>query len=385
MRGYATVSLGLIGLISCLVNSSCQQSTENIETAEQRGCEYLLSQQGTDGLWHSPNYGNLKSGAAITAFVVYALSDASTNDPTAICRAIDALAPEIRKNGYVTNSDGPDYTNYGSAMLLKTINRKQMETYNDLAVILENYLLDAQLDSEEGYSKDNIDFGGWDLTGYMTGARPTTGTNISVTTEVLEALATVKNPKSESQEPPPRRRDAFQKAKVWLNRTQNQDGGFHFHPQSNHAGNKAGWTDVKDRSGPLSYGTATADGLRLLTALGETADSESVAETVQWFSDQPELNHVPGFSDPNTPGSWANGLRFYYYQSLSRSLHLFPKSVSQKIANQIISHLERDQHANGSWTNENARMREDDPLIATSFAIIALHHCRVYLQQQEEM
>lgn len=384
MKGYAKVSLSFIGVACCLVSASCQRSTEKAAAAEQRGVDYLLSQQGADGLWHSPNYGNLKEGAAISAFVVYALSNVPLADRNAIHKAINSLAKEIRKNGYVTNPDGPDYTNYGSAMLLKAIQCDPKEGYEDLVLLLERYLLDSQLDSPEGFPEDNIDFGGWDLTGYMTGSRPTTGTNISVTAEVLEALATVKNelPRTpESNDSKPETREAFRKARIWMNRTRNQDGGFHFHPQSNHAGNKAGWATAEDRSRPLSYGTATADGLRLLTAIGEPTDSELVAETVAWFGDQPELDHVPGFAEPDAPGSWANGLKFYYYQSLSRSLRLFPKDVGQKIAKQIISQLEREQHANGSWSNQNARMREDDPLIATSFAIIALQNCRAFMRQ----
>jgi len=393
MKGDATTSLGLIGLVICVVNVSCQRSVEHFDLAEQRGVAYLLSQQAVDGLWHSPNYGNLKDGAAITALVLYALSDASLEDPTAIRRAVDSLAAEIRENGYVTNPDGPDYTNYGSAMLLKVIYQNHWETADDLATILENYLLDAQLDNEDGFSKSNPDFGGWDLTGYMTGPRPTTGTNVSVTAEVLEALAIANNsktkadPKSQANtitDGDAKMKEAFEKARVWIKRTRNPDGGFHFHPQSNHVGNKAGWPDPKDRSQPLSYGTATADGLRLLIASGESPESPSVSETVGWLMERPELNHVPGFNDSQKPGSWANGLRFYYYQSLSRSLQLFPTDTGQRIAKQIINQLEAEQHPNGSWTNENARMREDDPLIATSFAIIALQNCRAFLQQQSE-
>ncbi|MGI9517094.1 MAG: hypothetical protein ACR2NP_08620, partial [Pirellulaceae bacterium] len=147
-----TIALGCLVLTCC--NSAAQDSAEpasKLNERIERATEYLLAQQGDDDLWHSPNYGNLREGAAVTTFVLYALGDQVPADKSKLQAAVNALLPATRAAGFVSNAGGPDYSNYGSAQLLLAAERLQLDLPDDVRDALIAYLVRAQLDAEEGY------------------------------------------------------------------------------------------------------------------------------------------------------------------------------------------------------------------------------------------
>lgn len=369
-------------LILLLPGSGCERQALNTpsetarKTSLQRGIAYLVAQQSSEGLWMSPNYGNLKDGAAMTAFVMYALSNQDFDNRDSILQAgVERLAPQVLEHGFVTNPGGPDYSNYGSAMLLLTCRQSGLEIDPQVEKQLVAYLGRAQLDEEEGFAPDHPDYGGWDLSGWMTGTRPTTGTNISVSSVVIEAISRYRHLDNVAL--------ALKRSESWITGLQNRtgDGGFFFHPRRDHDGNKAGWADGNARNETRSYGTATADGITILSTLGRADDDSDLQAAVNWIAERDDLTQVPGFEHEAGEASWAHGLKFYYYQSLARCLPRFSTTDARKMAAQMIEQIESTQRADGSWSNPNARMREDDPLIATGFAIMALRQCYQYLAE----
>jgi len=379
-------------------NGSATTAAKN--PAVKKGVEYLFNQQSADGIWHSPNYGNLKGGAGISALVLYAISHTSPAywklQKSELQKCITELEKNVSKHGYIANVDGPDYSNYGSAMFLFAVDNLGIEIKEKTRATLVEYLIRAQLDEDEGFKKTADNYGGWDLTGWMTGKRPTTGSNISVSASVLETLRQqrerIRDISEEKIKPEQtelaRKIDAcLGKAKLWVQRCRADDGGFFFHPEQKHHGNKAGWSD-KENQKAKPYGSATADGFRCLIALDDPSvpakDSEEkrklnklIWETAEWLEQkhQTQPKVVPGFDDAEKESSWAHGLKFYFWMSTGKSVSHFPwakyKAASQRQATytKLIEQLQKDD---GHWENPNARMREDDPIIATSFAIIAL-------------
>ncbi len=360
----------ILSLMACrAVAQSEPVAAGGTAQAVDRGIRYLIGRQAADDRWHSPNYGNLKQGAGITALVVYSIGQAtdrlSDPDRKRLQAGVAALLPAIREQGFVSNPEGPDYSNYGSALLLAGCQTAGLEMPDDVARQLVAFLVRAQLDREEGFDDSSPDYGGWDLTGWMTGKRPTTGTNVSVTAVVLEALHGYPDEPGVAQ--------ALSRARPWLARCQNGagDGGFFFHPRRDHDGNKAGWLDdARDR--PRSYGSATADGIRGLRFAGARRDSEPVREGLRWLARNGDWRVVPGFENNPDGRSWQTGLRYYYYSSLSALLDWMTVARAEQFASAVGRQLLDEQRADGSWSNPQARMREDDPVIATSFAIITL-------------
>ena len=382
------------------------RAAETLEQSLTRGIEYLLEQQGADGGWHSPAYGAMQPGAPITANILYCLAQVpqrfTTPHRERLTSACQFLAQGIDDHGYVTNPDGsPNYPNYASAMLLIADRRLQLGLSTQHRQRLIEFLVASQLGTKHEYSSDDADYGGWDLMGWDLGPRLSAGTNVSVTRIAIEALV--------SERDHPGVNACLERAEVWLSRCQNfssdqqlntssgLDGGFYFHPKTEHHGNKAGWMD-DDRTQAISYGTATADGLHALLLLGVPRDDARVQAALNWLQQHPAIVRVPGFENTPPTAGWEQGLLFYYYASVTSAYRVVSEQSGESpmagipvsphatlsesdtrdpIAIQMAVKIVQAQQLNGSWENKSNRMREDDPLIATPFALTALGNlCR---------
>jgi len=338
-----------------------------------RGVQWLLAQQGEDGGWHSATYGQLKDGAAVTALALNALSAAPpeliTPHLRAMGRGVKFFDRGLAKRGTIAGPDGTlDFPTYAAALWLQAKSHfwGGIEPDRERTSVVE-YLIGAQVAESRGFAASSPSYGGWDFLGPGDARAITTGTNISVTCYVLEALA------AERQNVvSPSRKTAIGHAiglgRAYVLRCQQLDGGFAFTCEPASLNNKALYTDEK-LTQPRSYGTATCDGIRALVACGVKPTDERIAKALVWLEKRLALEVVPGFEGLPPEAGWQRGLRFYYYASLARVLPLFaaPAYSSRRAA--LIEHLLALQKADGSWVNESDRMRENDPLIATSLAV----------------
>jgi squalene-hopene/tetraprenyl-beta-curcumene cyclase len=145
---------------------------------------------------------------------------------------------------------------------------------------------------------------------------------------------------------------AMTRARVFLERSQNHDGGFLFSPVTP-ALNKAG----RSAEGFVSYGTTTADGVLALRASGVPDSDARIARGIAWLDRNHRSDRVPGFDEGQGPQvSWGSGLRFYYAAAIARV------RPQQRVRLP-------EQADDGSFRNANGCVKEDDPLIATTFAI----------------
>ena len=336
-----------------------------------RGIRFLIASQSADGGWHSDHYGALRGGAATTALVLYAISHApvelQSQHEQQLRQGWEFLSSGVSQAGYVANPDGSvDYPTYATAMAVIAAHRMGWQLPPELQRLMIDYLLASQLTERQGWAELDAHYGGWDMAGGATasGQRITPGTNLSVTCFAIEALSLDKTTASN---------EACQKALHYLARCQNLpgDGGFVFSPVSDDPGNKAGIEPVENK--PRSYGTMTCDGLRALMLCGESQESVRVRAAAEWLAAHDELRTVPGFSPDGSASPWATDLRFYYFASRAKTSSIFPDQKSS-LRNRLTPVLAELQAEDGSWANTTAtvRMREDDPLIATALAIIAI-------------
>lgn len=334
-----------------------------------RGVAWLMAQQAGDGGWHSEETGALRSGAATTAFAVYAVSFAPqelrSRHRKQLQAGFDFLRKGIARKGYVVAPDGTaDYPTYASAMTLLASRRLGFGLADEEADKLAAFLAEAQLDEQEDFTPDNPHYGGWDFMGGTGVKGATSGTNVSVSSFALEALAASKN--GDFQE-------VLARGGRWAGRCQNfpGDGGFVFHPEPEHLGNKAGL--VEETMRPRSYGTTTADGLACLLFSGAAADDERVRAAVDWLARHEKVHVVPGFENASDYArGWAEALKFYYAFVLSRVLPALPQDAAGKRRAALARFLAAEQRDDGSWRNKSALMRENDPLLATCLAVTAL-------------
>lgn len=352
----ATALLGLLALFAA-----------DADEPLQRGVSALMKLQADDGGWHSTYYGNLRPGAAVTSLVLYSVGQTpdATKDPLlAKLRAgYGFVRRGLAEKGCVVNPDGsPDFPTYSTALILLATQSTRLGASKQEQQVMRSYLINAQLGSRRGFGKDSLHFGGWDLMGLTELQGNTSGTNISISRYAIEALADSDDEAAKA---------TVDRGERWLRHVQNQatDGGFYFTPEMNAVANKAG--SAKEGGPPRSYATAVCDGLLALKAAGVGENDRRIKQATAWLVKHDVVNEAPGFPAED-PSDWNRGLRFYYWMGLARCMPLLPDehaaALAKRLKKEIISH----QQKNGLWSNESARMREDDPIIATCFAITAL-------------
>lgn len=359
-------------LVAAMVSMTFGQEALNERHEEdvlQRGLQSLMKLQSEDGAWHSQHYGSMKQGAALTTLVLYSVSHLppEVREPyqNQIAAAFEFLKPGLQESGFVVNPEGSeDYPVYCTAMLLVASEKLQLQVTDATKNRMVDYLIQSQITETRGFESDHVEYGGWDVLGPNTRAGKTSGTNVSVTCYVVEALEGFKK-RSDVQ-------SSLQLAENWMNRIveKSTDGGFFFTLKLDSMNNKASWAD-DELLEPKSYGTATCDGLRILHHCGVDHADDRFGAAVNWLAQQDEVKSVPGFGEEPNFQAWQLSLRFYYFSSLAKSLRWLPGESKEKVRAGLLDELSQLQQEDGLWQNEFDLMRENDPIIASSLAILA--------------
>jgi hypothetical protein len=347
-----------------LVEASCVR-TDRPPLA--RAADYLWSQQADDGGWHSHMYGLLRSGQSLTPFVLEALLEIPQEvHPTPQAKVDRALA-FIRKN---TQPDGalgmadpgiPDYPNYSTALAVSALCRARRPGWELQVQPMVRYLRAQQFTEQNGWRPSDPVYGAWGMGGGRRTPPDTGHVDLSMTRYVLEALRDAGVAASDS---------AFERALVFVERCQNfdpkhpaeADGGFFF-STTEFDTNKAGLDGKRFRS----YGTTTADGILAMLAARAAADNPRISAAQRWLAAHNRDMEVPGFSGVAYQ-RWSLGLSFYYSSAIAQVF----QSLRMGAGSGIADGLKRAQRPDGSWTNPEKLVKEDDPLIATGFAVRAL-------------
>jgi prenyltransferase beta subunit len=333
-------------LLVAMLAAGCSRSTQSGPL--RRAAEYLWRQQDPDGGFHSSTYGLLRSGQSLTPFVLNALLDVPESIVPRPAGAIDRALGFIKKN---TNVDGAlglmdetsvDYPNYATALAI-TVMTKVSAPRGDIARMVDQ-LRAQQFSEANGWKRDDPAFGGWGMGGSLRRPPNAGHVDISMTRFVLEALNASGVPASDR---------AMKSALIYLERSQNADGGFYFSPVNPEI-NKAG----EENGRYVSYATATADGALALRAAGITETDDRIVKAIAWLRSHHQPDRAPGFETSPDP-FWGQGLRFYYAHVISRILPDSPIELPP-------------QYDDGSFHNPNKLVKEDDPLIATAFALSVL-------------
>jgi hypothetical protein len=256
----------------------------------------------------------------------------------------------IRKN---TNADGAlgmmdetaeDYPNYATALAVTAMVRARRAGWErDIAPMIAN-LRAQQFGEANGWKHTDPPYGAWGMGGPIHRPPDAGHVDLSMTRYVLEALRAAGVGAADP---------AMASAVVYLERSRNPDGGFYFSTVNTET-NKAG--DEGGRG--LSYGTATADGVLALRAAGAANTDARIVQAMKWLRDHHRPDRAPGFDLPPHQ-AWATGLRLYYAAAISSAMPGLPVLLPP-------------QRPDGSYWNSSNLVKEDDPLIATAFAVRVL-------------
>lgn len=366
------------GMASAL--AACRRGKEPASDPLSRGARWLASRQGADGSWVSEVYGAFKDGYSLTPFATIALLECAL-ERDAARRGAAWLASKTRDGAVVPGRITPSYPAYTAALATRALSHPQAGQPPASRDAWLRELRGRQLTEELGWAPADAHYGGW---GYSTAIprKPPPGTgvedaflesNLSATAFALDGLAAAGIPASDR---------AFLAARRFVERQQNyaegnhgphDDGGFYFIPDDE-VRNKAGRADSSAaRVRFHSYGTMTADGLRSLLRCGSPPDGPRTSAARRWLHERFDAAHHPGTyraeREEVRDSAW-----FYWAAAFSSTMRVDGDATGWQVP--LRGELLRRQRADGSWANELVAVREDDPVVATCFALLALASCR---------
>ena len=403
-RAALRAPLALLLCASCGPNPPAEPPLEaELDAALGRAATFLRDAQAPDGRFPSAVYGNLRDGSALTPTVLKVLlfspvgpGDASGRDGMEGVRS--AIATLVEAAGRGPARLGLGYPVYTAALAVTCLAQPAATAEPGAPAALETwlaYLGTHQLDERLGWRPDDLAYGGFGYSlsppqrpaGGEGGARPAFDADLSST---LFALGALRLAGRGADDP------AVRRALTFVERCQNfepgapvvpqdprRDGGFCFTP-TNAGQNKAGvsGTDASGRERYRSYGAMTADGVRALLRCGLPRDHPRVVGAADWLA-----RH---FDPASNPGDFEAAREVerdasYYYWCWSAA-HAFraldlrrietpagPVDWTEALSGELLAR----QRSDGSWANPLTMVKEDDPLIATSFAAAALGLARL--------
>ena len=342
-----------------------QQQAAAIDQALGRAGRFLASRQREDGAIPSRTYAALKDGWSLTPLAVLALRMVPPDEAAAAAyrRGVDHVATLVGPGGAVRAAPEVSYPLYayaiGALVLGAPDNRRHRPAHGRLLAALRT----LQLAEHTGWRPGAPSFGGW---GYAPrppvreGAGLDEGdlaANLSATLLAVGALLLGGTPPDDP---------ALVAARGFVERCQNlaTDGGFFFSPSLPDS-NKAG---AREDGGLRSYGSMTADGLRALLRLGRAPADPRVAAAAAWLDRNFDAARNPGEFPPVAEVRRESSYYYWAWSAAHAARHLGKPRWAEALAAELL----RRQGADGSWRNPASEMREDDPIIATSFAIAAL-------------
>lgn len=325
----------------------------------RRGLAWLAAQQAPSGLLPGQRYGFMAAGHSITALVVRCLLDLPARveaDPRVVGRAFVGLRGARSPEGAL-GLLGPvvDYPVYATALACSSLARSRPPAWEDDLRPMLGWLRSQQcLAGFDGHPAH----GGWPL-GDRTPPqpRPDLHVDLSMTRRAVEALVDAGVALADP---------SLVAARAFVERCRAPGGGFVYTPVDARL-NKAGCAAGPDGPVCAGYGSATTDGVLALRALGVT----DLSAELEWLGPRHRVDVNPGL-DGGPMAPFARAMRGYWRAGAARVYYEVggPGEWSESMAAAIL----QEQRPDGAWANESPLQKEDEPAIATAFALSALGH-----------
>jgi len=310
-----------------------------------------------------------QSGPAITALVVKALVQNGTpaRDPM-VERGIEYILTFQQTDGgiYQQESIVSNYETSIAILALKACNASGQ--YQEIIQKAEQFITAIQWDESEGNVPADPEYGG---AGYGRHERP----DLSNTAFLIDALQEIG---TGSDNAAIQRALIFVSRSQNLEgvhntlpfATKNPDGGFYYTP-ANGGESQAGKTAT---GGLRSYGSMTYAGLKSMIYAGVSSDDPRVLAAMNWLRRNYTFKENPGLGEA--------GLYYYLHtaakalDALGNDEFIDVEGVSHEWRKDLAAVILSTQQANGSWVNDNPRWLEGDAHLVTSYALLALSYSR---------
>lgn len=318
-----------------------------------RGAAALWSLQGPDGAFRSTRYGLFAEGWSLTPFALLALLRSGEAAPIdRLSRGLGWIAHGTRDGRLGLASLTPDYPCYATALALHVWSIVRPPDGEALRTELDRGLRSFQLRATDGWAGHAAE-GGFRMGSSDVPQPPHPGhVDLSMTRRAVEALVAAGAAPTDP---------ALVEAAGFAVRCGTPEGGF-VYTATETALNKG----RRDGADP-AYGSATADGLLTLLATG--ASGERVDRGLAALRAMHRVDENPRVGDgPLRP--YGPAMRGYYRSAAGRVFRRAggPDGWERALVEAVLA----EQRADGTWSNDAPEQKEDDPVIATGFALEAL-------------
>lgn len=334
-------------------------SAAEVRAVLDKATAFLKTRQNDDGSF-APKLG----GPGVSALVAAGLiRNGKTTDDPLVAKTMGYLEKKIKKDGGIYDKGLANYTTSVALMAFHEGNKNGK--YDTVLKNGSQFLKSLQFTDVDDH---DLKSGG---VGYDGKERP----DLSNTQFFVEALLAAGVPKSDP---------AVQKALRFISRCQNLAGEHNDQPFAKKAtdDDKGGFTynpAVSDKNrtpagGLRSEGAMTYAGLKSFLHAGVSKDDPRVKAAVDWIG-----RH---YTVEEHPGQGQAGL-YYYYQTFGKALAALDQDYIVDAAKQkhdwrkdLFEALKKRQKADGSWSNANKAFQENNPELATAFAVLTLSYCQ---------
>ena len=340
--------------------------------ALERGLAYLLqSQNATNGSW--------RDHPAITALAVTAFlrsgSELTKPQRQAVDRGLEYIMTNVKTNGAIFGGGETDkYPNYSTAICLMALASTKDAKYAQTIRNARNFLLELQSDEGEQIGPKDPSYGGL---GYGRRGRP----DLSNSSWSYEAL---KLTESMAEDSPHTANDLHWKKAIafatrcqnlpkineqaWASKTTDDDlGGFVYMPGFSFVNEE----EKENMDGPLqSHGSISYAGLKSYIYADLKKNDRRVKAVVDWLARHYTLDENPGMGQ--------QGL-YYYLHLMTKALTAYGEDTFKTADGkdhdwryELIKKFVQLQKDDGRWENANNRFWEADPVLVTSYSVLAL-------------
>ncbi len=335
--------------------------------AVQRGVAWLVGQQDSGGRFPSSTYGFLSGGESLTPFALTALltlpPDALADIATPVQRALRAIATMPDTSGAIGfGGVGPDYPVYATGMGAFCLGQVRPAGWEQAVAPMLAWLRTQQFSGPQWRAHPAL--GGFGM-GWTTEPEPPNAghVDLSMSRRAIEAFRACGVPDGDP---------TLRLANRFLARCQAQDGGFLYSPVEVALNKGLVIGDVQQ-----SYGSATADGLLAAFAVWGPGWPDlsprppMIERALLRLSALHRVDENPGVrGGPMEP--FAVAMRGSYRAAAAQVFRVAggPDGWRAPLMEAVLA----EQQPDGRWQSESPLQKEDDPLVATAFAVTALNH-----------
>lgn len=363
------------GTTTAKTGGAMSKEKARIVAAAHRAAAFLLSQANKDGTFGTSR---ARFMPGVVGLAVLALAESpdklrESNCPQVAAAAKYLVSRQIKKGPSKGAVAIPRFglENYNTSVAVMALVALENPAYKDVLKKAKKFILSCQLNKKAGFDP-NKHKEAYGAIGYGD-AKQGDVSNTSFGIEALKKLGLKKGS------------PAFKNAVKFLKRCQDNSetndaevmkggddtGGFTYRPGDSEFGK------VRARSGkmvPRPYGNMTYAAVKALIYCGMSMDDPVMAAAWKWIRNN--------YSVERNPGGKGNQGYYYYVVALAKAFTAakvkeLTLADGRKVrwSHDLARRLLTLQRRNGSFANRERRWMESDPVLATSYALIALNLC----------